>query len=214
MTAAIRPDNSVQCVHWQNGTKIHLKSSKKKKKNTTRFCVKIEFFKNREKHTNVTEKRRGAGKGAKFIFRWWLYFFISRQSGFTGIGKSTYGPLAIRHFFCWLIHTMLASRIKKKMLLNYSFCGFFFFCSDVTWQFVGQKIFLRSLLLCISRGHAVIFVWILNEPRSSLRSLNRTLCVYHQVLFFKFLIFTIRLSIARTTRTFSRYIFLLCYPRV
>lgn len=57
---------------------------------------------------------------------------------------------------------MLASRIKKKMLLNYSFCGFFFFLCEMWPENLRSKRFLCFSLLCILWGRVVIYEYWTN----------------------------------------------------
>jgi len=66
------------------------------------------------------------------------------QSGFTeAFGKSTYGYVTSL-LLTYSYYTMLALRIKKKMLLNYSFCRIFYFRRDP--KFVAQKIFVIIIM--------------------------------------------------------------------
>jgi len=78
---------------------------------------------------------------------------------------------------------MLGSRIKKKMLLNYSFCSIFFFFFRRDPKFVVQKIFVIIIIIIIMYfvGARSSFMNIERTRSPPLRSLNRTPCrVYHR----------------------------------
>lgn len=99
------------------------------------------------------------------------------QSGFmpaSAKALTATSPLSAVDLF--ILYNTRFEEDKKKTLLNYSFCRvFFFFKRDP--KFVAQKIFVIIIMYFV--GALSSFMNIERTRSPLLRSLNRTLHVYH-----------------------------------
>lgn len=142
MTAAIRPDNSVQyivrvCLHARASTKRFENRYISRCKNAANFYTKkigfcLAYIKNKWEKNYSRKTACGRFFGCSCT-RVNIYFFSSLLPCFRAkwvCYRHRQKHLRLRHLsplLTYSYYTMLGSRIKKKMLLNYSFCRIFYF---------------------------------------------------------------------------------------